>query len=135
MARIDTGIPDGAPDTDIEGNSRLCGTSVDIGAYEYPKDPCLPPPMLFRRGNVNTDDITDLSDAVFLLNYLFTRGLEPSCLKSADTDDNGTLEITDPILLLNFLFLGGRSPEAPFLDCGTDATDDELTCRSFPSCR
>ena len=64
----------------------------------------------FLRGNANADDNTDLSDAVFILSYLFIGGAAPSCEDAADSDDNGALEITDAVYLLNFLFLGGPAP-------------------------
>ena len=32
---IDAGTSEGAPTTDIEGNTRPCGLAVDMGAYEY----------------------------------------------------------------------------------------------------
>ncbi len=32
---MDTGTSEGAPTTDIEGNTRPCGAAVDMGAYEY----------------------------------------------------------------------------------------------------
>ena len=88
----------------------------------------------FRRASPNADAIVDLTDAVFLLNFLFLGGPEPTCEKSADTDDSGTLEITDGVSILNFLFLGGEPPQSPFGDCGSDATPDELSCESFAAC-
>jgi hypothetical protein len=88
----------------------------------------------FVRGNSNGDDKLDLSDAVFVLGYLFLGGGPIECLKSADTDDNGSLELTDAVRTLNFLFLGGPAPAAPFPDCGLDSTPDELTCESFGPC-
>jgi hypothetical protein len=93
--------------------------------------------MPFLRGNANADDNTDLSDAVFVLNYLFLGGAAPSCEDAADCDDNGALEITDGIYLLNYLFLGGLQPPAPFPECGLDPTIEdstELTCGEFLPC-
>jgi len=88
----------------------------------------------FRRGDANVDGNTDLSDAIYILNFLFLRGPEPSCLKAVDTDDTGIVELTDTLYLLNFLFLGGLAPLAPFPECGPDRTVDDLTCHAFGSC-
>jgi hypothetical protein len=100
--------------------------------------PHLPAERPYRRGDANADQDTDISDAVFVLNYLFLGGAEPACLKSADANDSGgsAPDLSDPVYLLNFLFLGGPEPPAPFHDCGTDPTidGDELSCESFPPC-
>ena len=77
-----------------------------------------------------------LTDAVFLLNFLFSGGLSPSCMDAADADDNGQLEISDAIVTLSFLFLGGSPPPEPdpFSPCGTDPTKDNLDCASYDNC-
>jgi hypothetical protein len=93
------------------------------------------PPARFRRGDANSDQDIDLSDAMFVLNYLFTGGNAPTCPKSADTDDSGALELTDPVYLLNQLFLGGPPPREPFQECGNDPTEDRLACPAFEPCR
>jgi hypothetical protein len=90
----------------------------------------------FERGDANADGKVDMSDAVFVLDYLFAGGQELSCKKSGDGDDNGSLEVTDAIYLLRFLFLGGLPPPDPYGECGLDATDDgdALGCDSFAPC-
>ncbi len=83
----------------------------------------------FIRGEMNSEAPTDISDAVYLLGYLFL-GTEPipRCQDSADFTDDGMLDISDAILLLNFLFLGGPPPKPPFPEPGTDPTPDSLGC-------
>ena len=83
---------------------------------------------VFRRGEANGDTRLDVSDASFILSYLFLGG------DAADSDDNGVLQTTDAVSVLQFLFLGGLPPAAPFESCGTDETQDELTCSSAPPC-
>ncbi len=64
----------------------------------------------WRRGDVNGDERTDITDAIFLLNYLFKWAGDISCLERGDLDDNKRLDITDAIFLLNYLFRGGDAP-------------------------
>jgi hypothetical protein len=88
----------------------------------------------FRRGDTNGDGTPQITDAIFLLNFLFLGGSAPPCRKSADTDDTGRVELTDAVYLLNFLFLGGKPPPAPFAACGPDPTADGVRCFEFDGC-
>src|SRR2546427_7608587 len=85
-----------------EPGSKGTGSARDYATARFAGTP----PARFRRGDANSDQDIDLSDAMFVLNYLFTGGNAPTCPKSADTDDSGALELTDPVYLLNHLFLG-----------------------------
>jgi hypothetical protein len=76
----------------------------------------------------------DLSDAVFVLSYLFLGGPEPQCVKSADPNDSGEVDVSDGVFVLSFLFLGGLGPREPFPGCGPDPTADALTCESYAIC-
>jgi predicted outer membrane repeat protein len=131
---IDTGTSEGAPTIDIEGNGRPCGAGVDIGAYEYQTEECLPETAAFVRGNADAQGSLNISDGIFILNFLFLGGREPPCMDAADTDDSGTLNVTDAVQVFNYLFLGGTAPLAPFPDCGADESADQLTCLSYPPC-
>ncbi len=91
---------------------------------------------LFERGDVNVDGTTNLADALFILNFLFTRGETPPCQKSADIDDSGRLNIADGYALLGNIFRGGGAPlPEPSAGCGSDPTLDELGCDEFSQCR
>ena len=94
------------------------------------------PPRIggFLRGDANADGERDISDAVFLLLYLFDSGTVPPCEQSGDSDDNGQLDITDAVYLLGFLFQGGPPPPAPHVECDWDTTADALSCDAFPPC-
>lgn len=86
---------------------------------------------LFVRGDVNMDGHVGLDDAVMIVCYLYVPGAPvPKCTKAADFDDDGHLGVTDAIRVLNYLLLSGPCPEAPFPDCGMDATRDGLDCAS-----
>ena len=71
------------------------------------------PQIEFIRGDVDSDGIVLLTDGLYLLNWLFQNGEEPSCLEAADVDGNGTPDLSDAVALFNFLFLEGDEPPAP----------------------
>ena len=90
---------------------------------------------LFRRGDADGNGILELTDAVRILNFLFSGGEAPGCLDAGDADDNGRLELTDAINDLGFLFLGNAPPPAPGpTDCGVDPTEDGLVECEYESC-
>jgi len=86
-------------------------------------------PPVFLRGMVEGAAGPGISDAVFILNYLFTGGRAPGCMKAADVNDTGVVDLTDAVYLLNYLFIGGAAPAEP-VECGEDPTEDELSCET-----
>ena len=89
----------------------------------------------FRRGNTNSDSGVDLADALYVVNYLFAGGPEPTCLDAADMNDDGSLDISDTMYLLNYLFVSGPPPGSPGpQSCGPDPTDDSLDCVLASGC-
>jgi hypothetical protein len=93
------------------------------------------PSNLFIRGDSNSDSNVDISDAIYLFNYLFIGEVDkPECMDGADVNDDGRVDLSDGIFILNFLFQGGELPSAPFdrvggeFIPGTDQTYDELDC-------
>jgi hypothetical protein len=85
---------------------------------------------IFVRGEVNLDTFgsPDISDGIFILQWLFCGGKEPLCVDAADVNDDGTADISDGIALLAYLFTGGSPPGAPFPGAGGDPTPDSLSC-------
>jgi hypothetical protein len=65
-----------------------------------------------RTGDVNWDGAIDLSDVVFLINYLFKGGDSPEALRLGDTSADCVVDLADVILLLNYLYKGGVEPGA-----------------------
>jgi len=88
----------------------------------------------FLRADANADGNRDLSDGVFILNFLFVGGATPTCMRAADTNDSGGLDITDGSFIFNHLFLGGPQPPEPFASCAADTTPDALTCDAHAAC-
>ena len=91
---------------------------------------------LFRRGDSDGSGSIEVTDAIFMLYFLFLGGGKPPCLEAADADDSGAIDLTDAIFTLYFLFLGGDEPPAPGpRDCGEDPRPAEgLGCESYGPC-
>ncbi len=87
-------------------------------AFANPDDGTLP--AKFVRGDTNNDGRRDISDAVFLLNFLFGGGDPPPCEEVGDINNDGGRDISDAVFFLRHLFLGGPQPPAPFHVCGDD---------------
>lgn len=88
------------------------------------------------RGNCNSDDKIDISDAVCILKFLFsTSVVAGGCKAALNVNGDATVDISDPVALLNFLFVGGASaPAPPFPECGPGMlpADDKLGCDEPP---
>ncbi len=61
-------------------------------------------------GDSNRDNLVNVSDVVFLINYLFKGGPEPYPLASADVNLDQKVTISDVVYLINYLFKGGLEP-------------------------
>ena len=92
------------------------------------------PPVTFERGDVDEDGRLTITDAIAVLSFLFQGTAAPNCQKAADTDDDGVLTLTDAVVSLSFLFTAGDAPAQPFGLCGTDPTEDALSCDSAAAC-
>jgi hypothetical protein len=89
----------------------------------------------FKRGDANSDCIVDITDAIYVLNWLFIGGATPVCQDAADADDNGRIELTDAVRILGFLFTGGADPPPPGpRAAGVDPTPDNLPRCEAPLC-
>ena len=90
----------------------------------------------FRRGDTDGVGGINLTDGVFLLNFLFLGGPTPPCADAADANDDGVLNITTGVFVFNWLFLGGPLPPAPGPGaCGPDPTPDDLGCDNYENCQ
>jgi Dockerin type I domain len=61
-------------------------------------------------GNVNGDGVVEVSDAVFLINYLFVGGPEPYPYLAGDVNCDDKINLVDIIYIVNYVFRGGNSP-------------------------
>ena len=78
--------------------------------------------MLPIRGNVDYDpgDEIDISDLVYLVDYMFTSGPPPLCWEEANIDGSGPanppsdgptdIDISDLVYLVDYMFNSGPPP-------------------------
>lgn len=89
----------------------------------------------FRRGDVNLDGASDISDPIAFLQSQFGGTVVLGCDDSADANDDGSLNIADAVTMLGALFSGGGPLPAPGGACGVDPTDsDPLDCADTGNC-
>jgi hypothetical protein len=61
-------------------------------------------------GDANADGVVNISDAVYLISYIFGGGDPPLLLESGDVDMNGLVNISDAVYMIAYIFGGGPSP-------------------------
>ncbi len=61
-------------------------------------------------GDADGSGGVNISDAVYLINYIFSGGPAPNPLLSGDADCSGTVNISDAVYLINYIFSGGAAP-------------------------
>lgn len=64
----------------------------------------------FSCGDADVNGIISISDAVFLINYIFSGGLAPNPIQAGDADCNSIVTISDAVYLINYIFGGGAAP-------------------------
>jgi hypothetical protein len=72
-------------------------------------------------GNANGDQSVNVSDAVYIINYVFVGGDPPDPLASGDANCDGSANVSDAVYIINYVFVGGNAP------CDVDG-DGELDC-------
>jgi|GEM_PF-6671912 len=61
-------------------------------------------------GDANADGMVDISDAVFLIAYIFSGGSAPSPLLAGDANCDAAVDISDGVYLIAYIFSGGQAP-------------------------
>ena len=64
-------------------------------------------------GDANGDGTINISDAVFLIQYIFAHGAAPTPLCQGDANGDGTVNISDAVFLIQYIFAHGTSPHCP----------------------
>jgi len=69
----------------------------------------------FICGDADGRGTVDISDAVYLITYIFGGGPAPDPLTAGDPDCSGSVDISDAVYLISFIFSGGPAPCATCL--------------------
>ncbi len=102
--------------TDVNGEVTLYPSPVTMGTVDVTVTAhnCLPHQgtmdVSSKIGDANDDGKINVGDVLFLINYLFAGGPEPSPWENGDVNCNGEINIEDVVYLVAFLFQGGPPP-------------------------
>ncbi len=93
---------------DAVGNI-LVGGTFDGGVSTY-EDYLVAKFVQYECGDADGSGMVTISDAVYLINYIFAGGPAPNPLLSGDVDCTGAVSISDAVYLINYIFAGGPAP-------------------------
>jgi len=68
------------------------------------------PSFAYICGDADGDQNINISDAVYLVNFIFKGGPQPDPVEAGDVNLDGDLNIGDPVYLINYIFKGGPAP-------------------------
>lgn len=90
-----------AEGTIIRFNSTRPNTASDVFTFTVAEALC---------GDANSDGVVNVSDAIFLVNYIFIGGPEPQPLEMSNTNCDTKVNLADIIYIINYVFKGGPAP-------------------------
>ena len=64
-------------------------------------------------GDANTDNSINISDCVFLIQYVFAGGYPPSPLCNGDANGDRAVNVSDAVYMVQYIFAGGPPPHCP----------------------
>lgn len=98
----------------VAGQSSMGSLTLNSGFQQnFESGTCCIGPI---RGDINNDngELSDISDLMYLIDYMFRSGPAPVCFEEADVNASATvpLDISDLVYLIDYMFLGGPPPPA-----------------------
>jgi hypothetical protein len=72
-----------------------------------------PPEPEYICGDANNDETANITDAVYLITYIFGGGPAPDPLESGDANCDDIVNVTDAVYLIQYIFDGGPDPCDP----------------------
>lgn len=112
------------PDLEVDSIKRiLMNTAVDLGppgeentygwgvvdAYAAVRAALA---STYQAGDANGDQIVDVADVVYLLNYLYKNGSAPNPMAAGDPNADCLVDVADVVYLLNYLYKNGPAPHS-----------------------
>lgn len=64
-------------------------------------------------GDANNTGSINISDAVYVINYIFGGGSAPNPICLGDANGTGNVNISDAVYIISFIFGGGPAPHCP----------------------
>jgi hypothetical protein len=61
-------------------------------------------------GDANGDGGLNVSDAVWIINYVFIAGDAPQPLEAGDSNCDNSVNVSDAVYIINYVFVGGPAP-------------------------
>ncbi|MBD3219064.1 MAG: hypothetical protein GF310_12385 [candidate division Zixibacteria bacterium] len=61
-------------------------------------------------GDTNGDDVINVSDAVYLINFIFIGGQSPEPLIAGECNCDANVNVSDAVYIINYVFISGPSP-------------------------
>lgn len=61
-------------------------------------------------GDANGDESVNVSDAVYVINYVFVGGAAPDPMQIADVNCDESVNVSDAVYIINYVFVGGHNP-------------------------
>jgi Tol biopolymer transport system component len=80
--------------------------SGDLGFNPYWVDAS----FLCRSGDADNSGSIDISDVIYLINYLFKGGPAPELILWGDSNNDNNVSVSDVVYLINYLLKGGPKP-------------------------
>lgn len=71
----------------------------------------LPDTLAMASGDADCSGSVDISDAVFLITYIFAGGIPPYDMNAADENSDCAVDISDVVYLVAYIFSGGPAPQ------------------------
>jgi bacillopeptidase F len=111
------------PDLDVDSIKQiLINTAIDLGPTGEDNDygwgiidayhaVLSVLPSTYVAGDANHDEVVDIADVIYLINYLFREGLPPDPVPAGDPNDDCTVDIADVVFLINYLYRDGPVPQ------------------------